>query len=52
MYPEPRLAKGKTSQIPANKKGAEKERKRRKGTRKFNEELSRYYVLTGDPVWE
>jgi len=45
VYPEPRLIKGISKRTAQVKKGAEAERKRRKGARGGNEELSRYYLL-------
>jgi len=45
VYPKPRLIKGISKRTAQVKKGAEAERKRRKGARGANEELSRYYLL-------
>ena len=44
-YTEPRLAKGANKRTAEGKKDPDKEHRRRKGVRGWNEELSRYYRL-------
>ena len=52
VYPEPRLLKGRGKRAAEGKKAAD-ERRRRKGTRGLNEELSQYYPLAeNQEMWE
>jgi hypothetical protein len=51
VYPEPRLLKGGCKRTAEGTKAAD-ERRRRKGTRGLNQELSRYYLLAeGQETW-
>jgi len=53
VYTKPRPREGKGKRTAEGKKGPSAEHKRRKGTRGFHEELSRYYLLAGgEAVWK